>query len=138
MAQPISSSAPSFGQNEANPATVRWLEGQTEFRSDDANVVRTFVTQLLRDGTLSLVHQNLPAYVVPALAEVGLAESAAHAVWQQFSQDTNQKSNPSGRCRSEVRRKASFLLWLRSHFGKPAVKGGFRTDSACTSIARAM
>ncbi|MDG9969747.1 hypothetical protein N7638_17030 [Achromobacter mucicolens] len=138
MAQPISSSAPSFGQNEANPATVRWLEGQTEFRSDDANVVRTFVTQLLRDGTLSLVHQNLPAYVVPALAEFGLAEAAAHAVWQQFSQDTNQKSSPSGRCRSEVRRKASFLLWLRSHLGKPALKGAFRSDVAGTSIARAM
>lgn len=138
MAHPISSRAPSFDQNEANPATVRWLEGQTEFRSDDANVVRTFVTQLLRDGRLSLVHQNLPAYVVPALAEFGLAESAAHAIWKQFSRDTNQKASPSGRCRSEVRRKASFLLWLRSHLGKPALNGGFRTDLTGTSSARAM
>lgn len=138
MAKPISSSVPNFGQNEANPATLRWLEGQTEFRSDDASVVRTFVAQLLRDGTLSLVHQNLPSYVVPALAEIGMAESAAHSVWKQFSRDTNQKTNPSGRCRSEVRRKASFLLWLRSRFGKPPFKGGFTAELAGAPAARVM
>lgn len=143
MAKPIPSSAPLLGQPNANLATLHWLERQKDFISDDASVVRAFVAQLLRDGTLSITQrvagtQNFPAYVVPALAAIGLAESAADAVWNQFSRDTNQKFSPSGRCRSEVRRKASFLLWLKSHFGKQSLKGGFTLDRADTSIARVM
>ncbi|AVG43844.1 hypothetical protein MC81_30480 (plasmid) [Achromobacter insolitus] len=143
MAKPIPSSAPPLGQPDGNLVTLQWLERQTDFISNDASVVRAFVARLLRDGTLSITQtvagaQNLPAYVVPALAAIGLAESAADAVWNQFSRDTNQKSSPSGRCRSEVRRKASFLLWLKSHFGKQSLQGAFTLDRAGTSIARVM
>ncbi|ADP20093.1 MULTISPECIES: hypothetical protein [Achromobacter] len=142
MAKTIPSTAWPLGQPDANLATLHWLERQSEFRSDDASIVRAFVAQLLRDGTLSITQpvagvQNFPAYVAPALTAIGLAESAAEAVWNQFSRDTNLKSSPSGRCRSEVRRKASFLLWLKAHFGKQP-EDGFALDPARTSAARVM
>ncbi|WMD23929.1 hypothetical protein RAS12_30315 (plasmid) [Achromobacter seleniivolatilans] len=103
------------------------MDGQADFRSDDATIVRAFVVQSLRNGTLTLAKPlvappHLPTYVAPALIEIGLAETAAASIWQQFTRDANLKASPSGRCRSEVRRKARFLLWLREQFRAPGQK----------------
>lgn len=137
MAPPISSSARKTAADHVSPPDLHWLDGQADFRSDDATIVRAFVVRSLRNGTLTLakpfvVPPHLPTYVAPALVEIGLAESAADLIWQQFTRDANLKASPSGRCRSEVRRKARFLLWLRKQFRSP----GQQTALAPTQVGR--
>ncbi len=105
-------------REDVAPAGIEWLMDQAEFGSDDADVVRSYVALLLRNGTLTVVSQpstsrHVPAYVPEALANVGLTQYSPAEIWHRFTQETNLRTSPSGRCRSEVRRKARFLLWLK-------------------------
>lgn len=92
-----------------------WLRAQVEFRSENANVVRSYVEQLLLNGTLTLLPAlpAVPPYVPQALARAGMPTEDAARIWRRFMEETNPKSSPSGRCRSELRRRARFQLWLR-------------------------